>query len=165
MGERIMINKNINDLLEVAGQKLAFAEKELSRPSEDSVTFTICHFSNNAIREFLVSLIAYNYSLEYPEDTIVQDTLKVIENWDIDFLMEYSAKLDARFAGLDISRLNCSSLEKEDQSGTYCLTMDTVKRCNMLARQIESMVKEYISKTRMPHDNSDLHQIIKESIN
>jgi hypothetical protein len=160
-----MISKNILDLLETAGQKLTFVERELSRPSEDSVTFSVCHFSNNAIREFLVSLIAYNYSLEFPREDLLIDTLKHLEKWDVDFLIEYCAKLDPSFADLDISTLNCSSLEKDEQDEIYCLGLDKVRNCATTARKIEKMVSNFISTNTTPKDNSELHKAIISSFN
>jgi hypothetical protein len=160
-----MINKHIKDLMELALNKMNFAEKELARPSEDSVTFTVCHSANNAIREFLVSLIAFNYAMEFPEEEIVLDTLRTIENWDIDFLKEYAAKLDPRFAGLDLTNLNCAGLEKEYASEVYCLSIETVRKCAKIAREVEIMVNEYINTTLQPKDNSELHRVIRSSLN
>ncbi len=160
-----MINRHINEYLARAGDKLYIAENELLRPSEDSVTFTVCHTSNGAIREYLVSLIAYNYTLEFPGEDMVIDTLKKIENWNIEFLKDYATMLDPRFAILDFTPLNCSGLEKEDSSEKYCLSVDTVRKCAVIAREVEKLVTEYINTIQQPRDNSQIHRVFRSFLN
>ena len=160
-----MINKHINDLLEHAENNLLFAEKELSRPSEHTVTITVCHSSNNAIREYLVALIAYNYSLEYPQDELIRESLNKIKSWDINHLVEYASKLDSRFATLDLSNVNCAAIEKENASDVYCLSIDKVRKCSDTAKEIARLVNEYINSTKQPRDNAQLHKLMQLALN
>ena len=155
-----MVSKQINDLLESAENKLFFAEKELTRPFEDSVTFAVCHSSNHAIREYLVSLITYNYSLQYPGEEVILDVIKKIESQNIEFLIKYASKLDQRIADLEISHVACSGLPKEFQSDMYCIEVASVNKCAGTARELADIVNDYIYKVQAPKSNDDLRLLL-----
>jgi len=155
-----MVNKLITDLLEGAENKLFFAEKELSRPFEDSVTYAVCHSSNHAIREYLISVIVYNYSLEYPKDEEITDIIKKIEIQNIEFLIKHASKLDQRFSDLEISHIACSGLDKNFQSDMYCLEVASVNKCADTARELADLVKEYIFNNQNYKNNHDLKMVL-----
>jgi len=155
-----MVNKHIHELLENAENKLFFAEKELTRPFEDSVTFAVCHSSNHAIREYLVSIILYNYSLQYTEDEVIQDIFKKIENQNIEFLIKFASRLDQRIADLEISHIACSGLPKEFQADMYCIEVASVNKCAGTARELADIVNNYIYNTHQPKSNDDLRLLL-----
>ena len=155
-----MVSKQINDLLESADNKLFFAEKELTRPFEDSVTFAVCHSSNHAIREYLISIIAFNFSLQYPGEEVIQDVIKKIENQNIEFLIKYASKLDQRIADLEISHVACSGLAKEFQSDMYCIEVASVNKCAGTARELADIVNDYIFNIQTPKSNNDLSLLL-----
>ncbi len=155
-----MVNKLITDLLESAENKLFFAEKELSRPFEDSVTFAVCHWSNHAIREYLISVIVYNYSLEYPQDEEIRNIIKKIEIQNIEFLIKHASRLDQRFSDLEISHVACSGLDKNFQSDMYCLEVASVNKCADTAKELANLVNEYIFNTQNHKDNHDLKMVL-----
>ena len=114
------------DSLRNASSLLRIANKELYRPSEDSVTLCACQSTKHAVVVFLQSYLS--------EKKVKNILLNSLEN-----LLDECCKVDAGFKSIDISCFGCKT-QDENRLESYCLEVNKVNECFSKAKVVEEFV-------------------------
>lgn len=112
--------------LHTASFLLRIANKELCRPSEDTVTLCVCQSTRNAVIEFLQSYLT-------------EKKIKKITNNSLENLLSECCKIDRGFKSINISCFGCKTQNKNCES-EYCLDVKKVSECFECAKVIEEFV-------------------------
>jgi len=124
----VMENEIVRQLLTQADAALNLASEEQMRPVEDVVPFSICHNSRVSIRIYLMTFL-------------IKKGIQPDSNESMKELLTRCAKIDKRFAVLDISEVECRS-SKADQTDQYCLSVDKVTNCFQAANEVKKLISE-----------------------
>ncbi|WP_242203962.1 HEPN domain-containing protein [Aestuariivivens insulae] len=115
-----------NALFDRAFQSLNKANKELYRPEEDIVPYSVCKNSQFAIMNFLKGYLYKNGIDTTPFITINQ-------------LLKECKKVNKDFEKLDFSDLNCTHHEIDSK---YCTEVSKVNTCFATANNLYAFLKE-----------------------
>lgn len=115
-----------NRLFDKAFQSLNSANKEIYRPEEDIVPFSVCKNSQYAIESFLKGYLYKKGVDPFPFKTINQ-------------LFEECKKLNVEFEKIDLSNFNCKSNEIDSR---YCNNVSKVSSCYLLANNLSDFIKK-----------------------
>src|ERR1035437_3267766 len=122
--KKFAMNTNpIMNSLRSASSLLRVADKELYRPSEDSVTICACQSTKNAVTTFLESYLT--------EKKVKSFSRSTLEN-----LLAECCKVDHGFKSIDISCFGCKTHDK-NCAGDYCLDVKKVSECFARAKVVE----------------------------
>ena len=120
------MEKDANRLFDKAFQSLNSANKELYRPEEDIVPYSVCKNSQYAIMNFLKG---YLYKKGVSPDSFIT----------IDELFEECKKLNKDFEKIDFSDFNCT--HHAIDSG-YCTEVSKVNTCFATANNLYALLKK-----------------------
>ncbi|HMB99943.1 MAG TPA: HEPN domain-containing protein [Flavobacteriaceae bacterium] len=112
-------------LFEEAVDKLNAANKELYRPEEDIVSYSVCKNSQHAIENFLKG-----YLLKRGIET---DNLKTIKS-----LYDECVKINKNFKQLDFSDFECKSYNTDN---VYCNEVSKVSSCFNIADNLDTFLR------------------------
>ncbi len=127
-----MSDLNAYWFLHRANSQLENANAELNRPSDDIVTFSVCHRSKGIIADFFRSFLLLHG---------VQN--KNTEN--LESLRCACATIDLRFSDLELRLMDCHPT-KTDDDHNYCLDINRVKSCIQIADDVKNLVDESFRK-------------------
>ena len=114
-----------NKLFEMAISNLKEANKELYRPEEDLVSYSVCKHSQYAIENYLKG---YLY-----ENGINPSGFKTIQD-----LFEQCKRLNKAFEKVDLSDFNCQS---HDLDSRYCNEISRVSKCFDTADNLDTFFR------------------------
>ena len=127
-----MLKKELAIELEETVAKISRAQAELNRPSEDSVTFSICGISKDSIRS-LIKLYLKDKEIVFNENNSIAE------------LLHLAIQIDPSFAHLDLSGVACNQIPNNQCNGRYCLSTAQVNRCLETVDEVKKMVLKKIS--------------------
>ncbi|MEJ2112761.1 MAG: HEPN domain-containing protein [Flavobacteriaceae bacterium] len=112
-------------LFEEAVDKLNAANKELYRPEEDIVPYSVCKNSQHAIENFLKG-----YLLKKGIET---SNLKTIKS-----LYDECIKVNKKFEQIDLSDFECKSYNTDN---VYCNEVSKVSSCFDIADSLDTLLR------------------------
>ena len=115
-------------MLDQAVQTLEQAHEELNRPDEDVMTMSVCHQA----RTVMAGLMASFLSLKGKDYSHARD---------LESLRELSGHFDPRFNELNLESMVCHPSQLMGEK-CYCMDIDRVKSCLVLADQCKVLVTE-----------------------
>ena len=122
-----MATPDIRKTLKHALADLSIGQFELNRPSDHSVTMTVCMTVRQAMHLFLR---AYLQSQSLPADA----------NKSLVSLLKQCQKADKQFEAVSLARVSCNDLNQRECESEYCLTAENVTACMDVANKIKSLV-------------------------
>jgi len=111
-------------LKQKALRKLEDATKELMKPLEDVVSFSICSNSKLAIKLLL-------------ESYLLKNNIQIKNKESIALLLERCVRHNPKFKTIDLSRVDC---RYNLNNHNYCSGLEQVANCLDIAKQIESLL-------------------------
>ncbi|MCB0685065.1 MAG: hypothetical protein KDC53_01030 [Saprospiraceae bacterium] len=124
-----MVNQHIQQLLAEGDELVHFAGNELARSRDDVVTFLACNNIKRGINFFLQAFIE-SYRRDPPQHPTPEG------------LLEMCTSIDSHFKDLDFKPLECAG---EKGANNYCLDIDHVEECLVVAKETQSMVLKRIN--------------------
>ena len=112
-------------LFEEAVDKLNKANKELYRPEEDIVSYSVCKNSQRAIENYLKG-----YLLKSGIDPTSFKTIKS--------LYDQCVKVNKNFEKIDLSDFECKSFNTDD---VYCNEVSKVSSCFDIADSLDTLLR------------------------
>ena len=112
-------------LFEDAVDKLNKANKELYRPEEDIVSYSVCKNSQRAIENYLKG-----YLLKSGIDPTSFKTIKS--------LYDQCVKVNKNFEKIDLSDFECKSFNTDD---VYCNEVSKVSSCFDIADSLDTLLR------------------------
>ena len=123
---RHMKTNNDHLLLQKAIYELDQMKKELNRPKEDVVAYTLCHMIRKSALDFL------NYYL-------LINNVDISHSNNLAEAHKHCIVLDDEFKNLDFSGLNCAG-EKVNEQGSHCLEVNRLIECVDSVESAKKMV-------------------------
>ncbi|WP_242156094.1 HEPN domain-containing protein [Aestuariivivens sediminis] len=113
-------------LFEKAFKNLTEANKELYRPEEDIIAYSICKNSQMAIMNFLKGYLS--------KRGVNPDAYKTIDQ-----LFDKCKTLNKNFEKIDLSNLNCTNHEIDSR---YCHEVSKINTCFATANNLYAFLKD-----------------------
>lgn len=117
---------NAKKLFEKAIENLSEANKELYKPNEDIVSYSVCKHAQYAIENYL-----RGYLLQKGVNTVDFNT--------IEELFEQCKIIDKKFEKIDLSELDCKSHLIDSR---YCSQVSKVSNCFDVADNIDTFFRQ-----------------------
>ncbi|HKK77187.1 MAG TPA: hypothetical protein VJ953_19055 [Saprospiraceae bacterium] len=118
--------KDSKYLIAEADELLTGAKEEMQRAREDVAAYRVCHSSRQAL-------------VNYLEAYLLNNNLPIQSPTTVDSLMEQCRNYDGRFQLIDLSPIDCRSHVDDSE---YCLNVDKVSKCLLVADQVAGMVRD-----------------------
>lgn len=112
--------------LQRANSQLENANKELNRPSEDIVAFSVCHQSKEIIADLMRSFLLL-HGVNSPAST------------DLESLRRSCSDIEPKFASLNLNCMSCHPAKTENDK-QYCMDIAQVKSCVNIADEVKDLV-------------------------
>src|ERR1035437_792912 len=122
-----MVTIEIRNSLKQALTELRIAEHELNRPHEDVVTLSVCYSARHSMNP-LLRLFLLSNDIDHNEEKSLSE------------LHAQCVKIDKEFSSIDISTINCNELNRTERDGKYCMTIDKVHECVVLANRFKTII-------------------------
>ena len=129
-----VVNNEMQESLRRVLVDLNQATEEVSRPDEDVVTYAICLTSRQIIRK-LLRIFLSSQSIPFNDAASILDLLNACK------------QVDAQFGRIEINEMSCSGLNVIASDNTYCLPVDNVMHCMLIANQIKELVLSKLGLT------------------
>lgn len=126
---------NPQQLLDKAVKTLEQAHEELNRPDEDVMTMSVCHQARivmAGLMESFLSLKEKDYS----------------HARDLEAMRELCGHVDPRFNELNLESMICHPAQVKGEK-CYCMDIDKVKACLVLADQCKVLVSEAFAEVSL----------------
>lgn len=121
-----MIKLRTEAFLKEASKNLELAKKELFKPSEDIVTYSVCKNSQFAIENFLKGYLTKN-NIEIE----LNDTIETLYNKCLSF--------DENFKNIEMSAIGCGDNTIDSR---YCSEINSVSACYDTADNIDTYLRK-----------------------
>jgi len=105
-------------------KKIQNAEKELMKPKEDVVSFSVCSNSRLAIQQLL-------------ESYLLNNNITIKKQESLALLLERCVNINPKFKAIDLSEVDC---RYNSTNHNYCSSINTVTNCLDIAKQIEALL-------------------------
>lgn len=120
-----MKKDNAHQLLFEGRNLLKFAREEMARAEADVVSYLVCHNIRKATENLLNGFLALN-----------GETTK---SAPIDQLLKQCSAFDSRFAGIDLSPIECKGFTL-NENDCHCTDFQKVQDCMNVVTQVERIV-------------------------
>ena len=109
-----------------ASKKLNSAKKELFKPAEDIVSYSVCKNAQFAIENFLKGYLTKNNIELKPDETIAS-------------LYDKCVSIDKNFTSIDLNAIGCKNHAIDSR---YCSEINTVSACFDTADSIDTYFRK-----------------------
>ena len=122
-----MITDEIRDTLRAAGDQLELAGRELNRPEEHVVTFSVCKNTQQTMQNMMAGYLSAH--------GITADPGSSLES-----LYEQCRSVNPDFIRADIAGIACKDMDQNHVKDQYCLAVGNVDCCTNVARAMKEII-------------------------